>query len=76
MTLKTIAAGRYDWRRLIGVVLALAGTIAAAAQLTDRLPPVLQPVFAVIGPWAEVASVVLGTWYIKTGKPIVVREES
>lgn len=74
-TVETIKAGQYDWRRLAGYLLAGAGTLAAAAQLADRLPPVLQPVFAVIGPWAELAALVTGTWFVKIGKPVVVREE-
>lgn len=75
-TLQTIKAGAYDWRRLIGGVLALTGTLVAVAQLADRLPPVLQPIMGVIGPWAEVASVVLGALLVRAGKPVLVREES
>lgn len=76
ITLRTMQAGRYDWRRLIGYVLAITGALVALAQLNDRLPPALQPIMGVIGPWAEAVSVVLGVLLVKAGKPVLVREES
>lgn len=75
-TVTTIKAGAYDWRRLVGYVLAATGTLVAVAQLADRLPPALQPVMAVVGPWAEVASVVLGALLVRAGKPVLVREDA
>jgi hypothetical protein len=75
-TWQTIRAGQYDWRRPIGGVLAVTGALVALAQLADRLPPSLQPIMAVIGPWAESVSVVLGAALVKLGKPVIVRGES